>query len=528
MDALRLLGGGQLSAFSAKRPLFAAWLAAWLQLTGTDLKLALGLITGLTAIACYLATKEVQRTHGTPGAALFFSILFLFYRRFSGTTLTEHLGLLLGFASFTLLWRGSVTKRRLELLGGIFASSLAMNARAGAFFALPALVLWAAWLLRGEKRVNLLMLAYGFAAALVPFGINWLVFHFLAAPGGTLNANFSETLYGLVSGGQPWNLIYQEHPEVMDLGKAESAQRIYELALARFCEHPGLLLVGIFSAWKHYLLPGIGMFSFIRSAYYEAGVTWARIILMLLSLMAVCRFGWLGIRQRKMPPVTSRGNSDLDALAMLAFGGTLLSVPFAPPWDADYMRVYAAVMPFLAVLPVMGLACLTGWTVRRWKWMERLSRPHDYLPGNTGAVFSALVIILSILAPLLILEKSTPELPGKVNCPHNANPVYITKPAPGAYINVVDKKDLNLTWVPDVRYDNFIAGNNYDFSDSNVLAELERIPAGTSVFNSFDLVTGIEMMIAVPGDALRGQAAVVALCGELDQESGFFIAQRAK
>lgn len=45
-------------------------------------------------------------------------------------------------------------------------------------------------------------------------------------------------------------------------------------------------------------------------------------------------------------------------MLFVALMGIFLSVPFVPPWDSDQMRVYAAVMPFLAFLPALGAMSL--------------------------------------------------------------------------------------------------------------------------------------------------------------------------
>ena len=62
-----------------------------------------------------------------------------------GSLLSENLGLALGAAALALLWDGVQSGRRWLLALGLFTLALALNARAGAFFALPALVIWLVW-----------------------------------------------------------------------------------------------------------------------------------------------------------------------------------------------------------------------------------------------------------------------------------------------------------------------------------------------------------------------------------------------
>ena len=92
------------------------------------------------------------RTLGVGSGIFMLLCLFMFYRRYIGTTLTEHLGITFGCLAFCLIWRGAVAARLGPVLVGLFFLSLGLNARAGAFLILPAIACWAAWDLRGPSR----------------------------------------------------------------------------------------------------------------------------------------------------------------------------------------------------------------------------------------------------------------------------------------------------------------------------------------------------------------------------------------
>ncbi len=190
--------------FSSRRPLFAGMLAALLGLTGRNLQLTLAVLVAITAIACYLLAREVQSTHGTLAATLVMVVLFVYYRRFTGTTLTENLGFLQAALGLAWLWRGGRQKKSSYVLGGIFLLTLALNARAGTFFILPALVVWAAWVFHEKKIVSFSVLAMASGAVVAGFLVNTIIFHALASPAGNSFANFSYTLYDLASGGKGW------------------------------------------------------------------------------------------------------------------------------------------------------------------------------------------------------------------------------------------------------------------------------------------------------------------------------------
>ena len=67
-----------------------------------------------------------------------------------------------------LLWQAAGERRLFWALAGLFLTSLALNARAGAFLALPALALWLGWLRRGQRRFSLAALSCYGASPFVP------------------------------------------------------------------------------------------------------------------------------------------------------------------------------------------------------------------------------------------------------------------------------------------------------------------------------------------------------------------------
>jgi hypothetical protein len=89
IDALRILSGKDISQFSAMRPFFPGLLSVLLKLTDRNLMAALGIITAIAGVSCYIVSREIQRTHGAEPAAFFLIMMFLYFRFYSGTTLSE-------------------------------------------------------------------------------------------------------------------------------------------------------------------------------------------------------------------------------------------------------------------------------------------------------------------------------------------------------------------------------------------------------------------------------------------------------
>ena len=91
-EAQRVLNGSLLTSFGARRPLFPAFLAVLLQLTGRNFMVSLAVLTWINALAVLLVVREVKRSYGAVGASVLLIIAYKFYLRFAGTTMTEQLG----------------------------------------------------------------------------------------------------------------------------------------------------------------------------------------------------------------------------------------------------------------------------------------------------------------------------------------------------------------------------------------------------------------------------------------------------
>src|SRR5574339_860590 len=143
IGTLKILYGGQITPFAARRPLFSAFLSVILYLSNHNFIVALFILAFLVSLAIYLLGMEVRDFLGVFSAAITMMIVAYFYiGRFQGKFMTEQLGLPLGALSLALLLRGIRERNLMYLPWGIFILSLALNARAGAFFVLPLLILW--------------------------------------------------------------------------------------------------------------------------------------------------------------------------------------------------------------------------------------------------------------------------------------------------------------------------------------------------------------------------------------------------
>jgi hypothetical protein len=508
-DAKRVLEGGIFSDFSSRRPLFPGMLATLLGLTQQNLQVTLAILVAITAISCWLAAREVQRSHGTAAGLMVLTIQFMYYRRFIGKTLTEHLGLALGAVGFALLWRGAHEKQIHHCLLGILLLTLALNARAGTFFILPAILLWGLWSFRGTARFSHRFLIGGASAVWLGFILNSILLKVIGSPEGLAFSNFSYTLYGLIRGGD-WTQVMVEHPELNIVKEPELSKRIYALALEALLAHPLSLLSGSLRAWRLFIFDDF-VFSFVRNLKIN-------FILQIFSFV-----GLFACYRRKQNP-----NNFLILATTL---GILISVPFIPPWDSEEMRVYAATLPFICILPALGLTFMA----KKMEWQRLVQRPNQENQPEVLLIFGIALALFSVLGPITTKALSrTPQYTG-VSCKPGMEAVYL-RLTPGSSINLVADNAIQKTRLPSIRLSDFknrMDGNGFD--NFNILypeltKELTNLSPSTTIVNTFNLNNSKQIWLISDSKKMPEDRVIVGVCGKMSTNPhsegyGFFYAE---
>lgn len=504
-DARGLLEGGTLSEFSSRRPLFPAMLAVLLGLTQQNLQVTVAILVAITTISCFFAAREVQRSHGVAAGLLVITILFLFYRRYIGWTSTEHLGLALGAVAFAMVWRGARQRQINHCLLALLLLTLALNARAGAFFILPAIILWGAWSFRGASRVSWRFLLGGASVVLLGFILNSLLLKIIGSPNGVSFSNFSYVLYGLIVDSN-WTQARIDHPELKALGEPELSRRTYALAFEALRANPLGLVSGLIRAWKQFLFENY-IFSFISNLK-------ANLVLQILSLVAL----FACYRQRREP------NASLIIVATL---GLLASVPFAPPWDADTMRVYAATIPFTAILPALGLEFIFN----KLRLPPLVQVPTQESSSSYLLIFSVIFAVFVFVAPITTKVFSRPPQLANISCPAGTTAISL-RISSGALINLVADNSIPKTHLPDVRLSDFKKGmllvNSY--IEPDIVQELTGLSASNTLINMFNFkdLDQPNWLIA-KSTMLPKERGIVGVCGKratnpVPAQYGFFYA----
>ena len=494
-DARRLLEGHPLG-WSARRPLFVGLLSTLLALTSQNLQVSLAVLVALNAAACFLLARELRENHGPVAAAVATIVLFLFYRvdGGAGTTLTENLGFAMGTLSFAALWRGTRERDARGFSVGMGLLTIALLARAGAFFVLPAVVLAGVWAARG-RRVSFGLA--GTAAVVVAAALTIAVGRHLADPAGAQTAfsNFSYSLYGLVVGGKGWEQVVRDHPE------AREGEEIYRLAYRAFLANPLGVAEGSAKMWKTYLSPAERYHAF---AFVVDG-THSRLFQMICYVLSAVGLT-VSIRRYREPS---------SALLLAGTIGHLSSIPFVPPIDAG-LRVYAATLPILAILVSVGAAAL----LRGARHLTHGSGPEPQAasadkPGaHTWPTCEALGVALAavvLVGPLAVFATSRPPRVQQAPCPGLTVAAYV-RFSPGSALRILgDVPDVDDTRiaVPEIR--------ERDLRRTAGAVELkndrDRFTAGQTMLNAHDVVSGRPLWLVVPTGLVPRSSGLFRVCG---------------
>jgi hypothetical protein len=502
VDALRLLAGKDVSDFSSARPLFAGWLAGLLALTGRNLTLVVGSLAAINGVACYLAAMEIRRTHGVSPAVFLLIFLFLYYRhRTAGTVMSENLGFPLGILGFVLIWQGIAHASHRPVLFGLFLTTLGLNARPGPLFILPFQLIWAGWYFRESgKQFSWRIFLLGTFAIASGFALNLLMVRLLGTPSGVPFAQFSYALYGLASGGKSWHYVFDTHPELFNLLEPQRTQLIYKLTFDLILDNPARLLQGAIYNWSMlFSTSGYGVFSYIGGENNLIN-TWAR-----WGCYVLCILGIIKWTRAPSDPYTS--------LITVSSLGILASVPFVPPADAYGMRLYAAGITILGLLPAMGLV----FALNKSGFNDLQNSTKVTTDSHTTTWYATSLILLTFIGPIFVKGTDSVSSVPEIGCQSEIDSILF-RFDPGSSIHLIKEKDFRLDWMP-VFHQGLFKRNAHSLPDNYLAEWLEDIGAPTTLFYSLDYRSNRAVFVIVPTSLLPEDGTVVEMCGNWESDS---------
>lgn len=521
-----LLNQGMLDPWNVRRPLNAGFLAVRLALTGEDLQWALVLQIWLVAASSFLASRAVARSHGLASGLLLFALLYQFERPYLATTLSENLGLCFGCLSFAALWAGCASGRLLVPAGcGLALLTLGLNARAGAFLVLPALVIWAVAQAGAALRDRLAAAVVGIAGIAAGFLLSgFLLLAGFGASTGMPHENFSVVLYGLAVGGKGWSQVYADHPEVVALmgqqGSRAAAEHVYGLAWREIRTNPTHFM-GAYA--QGMWLYSRDLFDFVREAEWVGHGSALREGPLLLPLKACALLAiWLLVRHWREP------RSRLLTEALI---GTFVSAPFLY-YDGG-SRAFAATVPFAASLPAIGLAFLRRpwWPFQNSLWPLRplpAASPTDVSILGATLTFGGILTVGSTVGPVLAAGLHPHPTFVRVACPAGQFPAVFHVGNGSPYLRILQGVEGR---VPLLSPEQFQADPG--FRGVELAPALRKVMPGSWLILAYDLqtdersgggesdkhVSGLQTWVVVR-DALGPlqPGKYVRVCGEFDRD----------
>ena len=238
-----IVQGRQVGFALQDRPMFAALLASLLLFCGRNPQCALGLLLLLAGTSMCLAARSVRVWFGRAAAVVFQVVVWLYYARWIGTTMTEQLGLILGLLACPFLITGFMEKRRVIWLAGIVVLTMALCSRAGAFFVLPALLFITAGHFAVQGRFAWKFSAQSFGAVVVVMALSRVLAFCVFDADNFPRSNFDYTAYGVVFGTR-WESAFSKYGTHHDKIWAAISQHVRK--------SPFSVPRGMWRAWREF------------------------------------------------------------------------------------------------------------------------------------------------------------------------------------------------------------------------------------------------------------------------------------
>ncbi|MFZ5908631.1 MAG: hypothetical protein ACOYYU_01285 [Chloroflexota bacterium] len=482
--ALRILYGEKVSVFAARRPLFIAFLSVLIFVFGQNIILILMVLALLVSVAILFLMIEVKAGFGVfPSALLVGMLVYNYTGRFVGKFMTEQVGLVLGMLSLTLFLRGVRERKFTFFPVALLTLSFALNVRAGAFFVLPFLILWAA-LSAGKSIVSAIRLGLlNLVAVGGGFVVNFWLFKSVSRPDSLPFGNFGMTLYGLATGYRGWRSFLTDYPGVPE----SEAMRI---SLEILWNAPDVFFQSIIRAYLDYLDP-VHFFSFLY-------LPQKHLALIAYPLAALLVVGLLRLLRDQ--------HSLFSRMMFSVLAGIVLSVPFVPPID-DGIRAMGATNAFLFLLVALSLAGFGTMKV-------------ETLPPQVPARFRVNGLLLFTFAWLAVLSLGWLPVVGawrpealRTVCPPGESLVAVMS-FPGTRVNIVKNNSALYSWLPDLRKEDW-RENLANFPPAGAYLAFRQLDAGHSIFLGLNL-TDVEhnqlIWLVAPKEAMQTSSSIENIC----------------
>lgn len=475
----------------AFRPLYPALQASLLYATGQNLMTAIAIITMWLGMSCFCAAWIIKGQWGSLPAAVLMVLMTAFIAPMVGFNLTELPGLAYASLAFALLATGDINRNATDMLVGGVALIMATSIRAGAFFILPFIVIWASFRLHTRKGSFFKNLAICSAVLFVGLlTANWAIPRLLTAPGAMTNGSFAWMLYGQAVGGAGWQYHYQA------LGTSDPGV-VLEAAVQKILTYPQGLVIGALKAYRDLFANNWGGIYNLFSFDWLGGYFIFWFVCIGLSLVGI----YQTIRKWREPH---------HLLMICAAIGIALSIPFLPPVDGG-KRFYAGAMPFIYGLAALGLSFLL-----RPKQRTSPEPPVNPLPGILGLRIATLALFaINLVAPLMLMWARQPVIIPIHPCPDGQVP-YAAALRPGSTLDIMPESHTDCARAPRLclrQFEKFGLEKNVDDFYREVLELARASGAGIRLAAVHDINTLAYYFLIIPLDLAPRLERAGALSG---------------
>jgi hypothetical protein len=419
-EASRIAHGQLLTAWGGYRFLSHSFFSVWTFIFSNSAALSHIAMAILAALTLTLSALAVSACWGALAAATFLTLCGQFFASSLGTYATETYGLSMALLGTAMILTGVRRERLLWQFCGLFTLSIALSARAGAFFVLP-LVGIAFASMQPTWRKRLAVLASAACAVVAAMALNGICTRLLCENGTVPFDNFWFSLHGMLIG-QTWAAS----------AAANTTAQARDAALHILSNNPLIVFPTSWKAVRFFFERHID-FEFVPCRAAAYALTW---LMAAGALTCVVRV-----------------RDHLNRTILAALAGIFISIPFVPPWDAG-IRPYAATIP----LQVAGVAVFIGLITS--EAARRLPAKLAFLNATTrnerpayALTLAAAVLALGIGLPLAFV--ATPLHLGKQESAFYEGKMWV-RLKPGNYLRIVPDKAVPHSYVPNIRHSDYV------------------------------------------------------------------------
>ncbi len=322
--------------FCQRRPIYLSWLAGLMVIGDRTIHGVLAVQVAFVSIALALLVRQSTRLTGWAGSVFLILYLLIFFSSNAWPlVMTENTGLVFGLFGVAILLSAAEDLSSKLLLIGCALTSIALNARAGAFFILPLLVIWSVCAAEYAGKRKFIWGIYAVIGCSIGFLLQISIVWITGGNPASSHSSFAYVLYGLSVGGSGWQQVLVDHSQVLNQAVSDSgaAKMIYQWAFSNILSNPLVFLKALLKSLSTYL-------QLVPTGHDDGVPTY-------FARLATCLWylGWIPIWQHRREP----------KYLLIGFGclGSVLSAPFLAGDGGQ--RVFAAGLAFDALQISVGL-----------------------------------------------------------------------------------------------------------------------------------------------------------------------------